>query len=112
MNRREFIGVAGAAAALPISPADDGVVLFDARYVQSRDCATSWCERGFIALPTNQDVVRLWYENASIRRARQIAGATPHSDFEVLRRLLKDERRRLIVRHVESSGRLTSWHFA
>jgi hypothetical protein len=112
MNRRDFIGIAGAAAVLPMPSADAGVVLFDARYVQSRDCAACWCERGFIALPTNQDLVRLWYENASFRSARQIAGETLHSDFEVLRRLLKDERRRLTVRHVESSGRLTSWHFA
>jgi hypothetical protein len=110
MNRREFIGVAGAAAVLPI-PSADGVALFDARYGCSRDFAA---HSGFVALSTNRDVVRLWFENESLRRARQVAGVTPHSDFEIVQRLLKGKR--LIsceaVRATDRPATLVSWHFA
>ncbi len=110
MNRREFIGVAGAAAVLPI-PSADGVALFDARYGCSRDFAAL---RGFVALPTNQDIVRLWFENESFRRARQVAGITPHSDFEIVQRLLSGKRlmSRKAVRATDRPATLVSWHFA
>lgn len=111
MNRREFIGIAGAAAVLPIPPADGGVVLFDARYGCSRDFADR-C--GFVALPTNQDVVRLWFDNESLRRARQVAGVTPHSDFEIVQRLLSGKRlmSRKAVRAADRPATLVAWHFA
>jgi hypothetical protein len=112
MNRREFMGVAGAAAVLPM-PSADGVVLFDARYGCSRDFAV---RSRFVALPTNQDIVRLWFENESFRRARQVAGVTPYSDFEIVQRLLKTNNKRLVyreaVRATDRPATLVSWHFA
>lgn len=111
MNRREFIGIAGAAAVLPMPAHDDGVVLFDARYGCSREFAA---RSGFTALPTNQDIVRLWFGNESFRRARQVAGLTPHSDFEIVQRLLqgKSLRSAEAVRATDRPATLVSWHFA
>jgi hypothetical protein len=112
MNRREFMGVAGAAAVLPMASAGGGgVVLFDARYGCSRDFAA---RSAFAALATNQDVVRLWFENASFRRARQVAGLTPHSDFEIVQRLLKGKSllSAEAVRATDRPAALVSWHFA
>jgi hypothetical protein len=112
MNRREFIGVAGAAAVLPMPAREDGgVVLVDARYRASREFAAV-C--GFVALPTNQDIVRLWYENESFRRAREVAGLTPYSDFEIVQRLQKGKRlvSREIVHATDRPATLVSWHFA
>jgi hypothetical protein len=110
MNRREFVCVAGAAAVLPM-PSADGVVLFDARYGCSRDFAA---RSSFVALPTNQDIVRLWFENESFRRARQVAGVTPYSDFEIVQRLLNNKRLvyREAVRATDRPATLVSWHFA
>jgi hypothetical protein len=111
MNRREFMAVAGAAAVLPMPSGVDGVVLFDARYACSRDFA-ALC--GLSALPTNQDVVSLWFGNESFRRARQVAGVTPHSDFEIVRRLLKGKALKFheVVRATDRPAMLVSWHFA
>jgi len=113
MNRREFIALAGAAAVLP-QPVTRGVVLFDARYGDSRQLAAVLAGRGFEPLATNQDVVRLWYESAVLRTAVQVAGVTPHSDLEILRRLLGKKRlvSQRAVRAHDRRGALVSWHFA
>jgi hypothetical protein len=113
MNRREFIAIAGAAIVMPAS-STHGVVLFDARYGESRAFATACGQRGFVALPTNQDLVRLWYEDVTFRTAQRLAGVTPHSDFEVLRQLLKEKRvpLRLTSSSTVAAHSLVSWQFA
>jgi hypothetical protein len=113
MNRREFIGVASAVWVVPDLRAAD-VVLFDARYGVASAHAAVLRQRGFLALATNQDVVRLWYENRALRIAPGIAGLTPHSDFEIVRQLLKNKR--LVsferLRAHDRPGSLVSWRFA
>jgi hypothetical protein len=117
MNRRQFISVAGAAlaAANGVAAAThaSGLVLFDARYRESKAVAASLAKKGLASLATNQDVVRLWYDNPALREAVQIAGVTPHSDFEILRRLTPLRLTSFeTVRANERGGVLVSWRFA
>ena len=89
-------------------------MLFDARYGASRAHAITLSEGGFVALPTNQDVVQLWYENGAFRTASIVAGVTPHSDFEIVRGLLK-HKKVVACRPVVAKDRpasLVSWQFA
>jgi hypothetical protein len=113
MNRREFIGVASAVWVVA-DLREAGVVLFDARYGVSRAHADALREQGFRAVPTNQDVVALWYENRPLRTAPAIAGLTPHSDFEIVRQLLRNKT--LVsferLRAHDRPGSLVSWRFA
>jgi hypothetical protein len=116
MDRREFMGVAAAALAagpaMASSARAEGIVLFDARYAPSRELADALARDGLTPLATNQDVVRLWYEEQTFRRAPRIAGTTLHSDFEIVRGLLKEQRSRLRLTSLARTGSLVSWRFA
>jgi hypothetical protein len=117
MNRREFMAVATVttlAARHAIAAGRQDVVLFDARYGVSSSHAIALSEDGFLALPTNQDVVRLWYENRTFRTAATVAGLTPQSDYEIVRHLLKHKKvvscRPVVAKDRPAS--LVSWQFA
>jgi hypothetical protein len=117
MNRREFMATAAVvslAARHAVAARQQGVVLFDARYVVSSSHATALSEDGFLVLPTNQDVVQLWYENRTFRTAAAVAGLTPQSDFEIVKHLLKHKKviscRTVVAKDRPAS--LVSWQFA
>jgi hypothetical protein len=117
MNRREFMATAAVACfatRCAIAAGQPGVVLFDARYGVSSSHAIALSEDGLLALPTNQDVVQLWYENRAFRTAAAVAGLTPQSDFQIVKHLLKHKKvvsfRPVLAKDRPAS--LVSWQFA
>jgi hypothetical protein len=127
MNKREFVGCAGAVGALalldgPLAVANVrgstavpalAAVILDERYSDARRFAVVLQGRGARRLATQRDVSRLWTGelDAIVTAAGALAGFTPHSDIM----LMADwgARRNLRVRYLgmhDSRASGLMWH--
>jgi hypothetical protein len=117
-SRREFLQIAGAALALPISaragakPAAGAAtgefaptrlykVIFDERHASSRAFAAEVTRLGASVHPIKGDITDLWFRDLDARWKRQpvaIAGLTEHGALFCLERLSWDHGMRVVYR--------------
>ena len=124
MDRREFIGgaIAASTAAVAVQLPSAvfprfGIVLFDARYGDSRAFADRLAARTFWPLATGGDVAALWYtklHGLAVPRRAGIAGLTTYCDFQVLSSITREHGFRVTSedRHQCRGGTLFSWQLA
>lgn len=125
MRRRQFIGLAGAGAAVcaaswkglrpasaaswkgsgsaaaasgPLAQRVD-LVIYDERYPDAERFAEEWRKAGARVLATSGEIVTLWREQVAGPVGsgfRRIVGLTLHSDFEIVRGLAAGHRLRVL----------------
>jgi hypothetical protein len=122
MDRRQFIGSAvlsGVVLRVSAGVTDSGttIALFDRRFAESKLFAAQAQRKGFVALATEQDIIRLWYAGFGERCAvpgTKVMGLTLHSDLELLQSCARPFglKIRSELRCAQRDGALVSWVLA